>query len=143
MGVVMERLQRALRAVAAGGDPARMLEEALAGAVLACGAAGGVVVATVGGRPKMLAANGPYAGAGIAMETAEAALANGRLTRRRFRNDSLLAAAQPVRSEGRVVAALAVAGPPADVDTTCLPLFADVIALALGRLPAGSLTPNL
>src|SRR3954467_1728066 len=89
MGVVMERLQRALRTVAAGGDPARMLEEALAGAVVACGAAGGVVVATVGGRPKMLAANGPYAGAGIAMETAEAALANGRLTRRRFRNHSL------------------------------------------------------
>src|SRR5436305_6520739 len=143
MGVVMERLQRALRAVAAGGDPSRMLEETLAGAVVACGAAGGVVVATVGGRPKMLTANGPYAGAGVAMETAEAALANGRLTRRRFRTDSLLAVGQPVRVNGRVAAAIALAGAPADNDTTALPIFADVIALALGQLPCGTLSANL
>ena len=102
-----------------------------------------MLVAAVGGRPKMLAATGPYAGAGIAMEAAEAALAKGRLTRHRFRNDSLLAAAQPVRVQGRVVAAIAVAGLPANLDTTALPLFADVVVLGLNQLPAGTLAANL
>src|SRR4051812_17626841 len=127
--MILDRLQRALRAVAAGGDPARMLEEALTGAVASAGADGGVPVATVGGTPKMLAACGAGSGAGIAMEAAEAALANGRLTRRRFRNESSLAAAQPVRVHGRVVAALAVAGSADVLDVAALPVFADVVVL--------------
>src|SRR3954467_9474844 len=140
--MILDRLQRALRA-AAGGDAARMLEETLEGAVATANGDGGVLVATVDGRPKMLAASGAGSGARVAMEAAEAALENGRLTRRRFRNDASMAAAQPVRVDGRVVAALAVAGPASALDVTALPLFADVVVLALDHLPAGTLSPSI
>src|SRR5438105_2497726 len=141
--MILDRLQRALRALAAGGDAAHLLEETLEGAVAAANGDGGVLVATVDGRPKMLAASGAGSGARVAMEAAEAALENGRLTRRRYRNDASLAAAQPVRVDGRVVAALAVAGPASVLDVAPLPLFADVVVLALQHLPVGTFATTL
>ena len=133
--IVLERLQRALRGVVAGGERSRVITETLEGAVDAARASGGVLLALVDGQPTVVGRTGTDGAA--ATEAARAAMLSGRLTRRRFGGDPLLAVAQPVRSGSRIVGALAVAGPGRTLDPAPLPVFADLATLALACRPAG------
>ena len=140
--IVLERLQRALRGVVAGGERARVVTETLEGVVDAARASGGVLLALVDGQAAIVGRTGTDAA--IATEAAKAALLNGRLTRRRSGGDPLMAVAQPVRSGNRIVGALAVAGPGRTLDATALPVFADLATLALAcRVGGGEIvTPT-
>jgi signal transduction histidine kinase len=133
--VVLERVQRALRGVVAGGERSRVVAETLAGVIDASRASGGVILALVDGQPTVVGRSG--ADAEAAAEAGRAALLSGRLTRRRFGGDPLLAVGQPVRAGARVVGALAVAGPSRTLDPTSLPVFADLATLALACRPGG------
>src|SRR4051812_715902 len=128
---ILESLQRAVRAAAAGSDPGRAIGEALRGATAASGADGAVALSARerGTRPTIAAMAGHPDPVTIA--TAEAAVASGRMHRRRF--EGSVAAALPVRFQGVVIGAVAVHGPAHSVDTGALPPFADVIALLLGH----------
>src|SRR5829696_6390832 len=102
--IVLERLQRALRGVVAGGERARVVTETLEGVVDAARASGGVLIALVDGHPSVVGRTGTDVA--VATEAATAAVLNGRMTRRRTGGNTLLAVAQPVRSGNRVVGAL-------------------------------------
>ena len=140
--IVLERLQRALRGVVAGGERARVVTETLEGVVDAARASGGVLIAMVDGQAAVVGRTGTDAG--VATEAAKAALLNGRLTRRRSSGEPLMAVAQPVRSGNRIVGALAVAGPGRTLDATALPVFADLATLALACRTGGGeiVTPS-
>src|SRR5438876_5515369 len=133
--IVLERLQRALRGVVAGGERARVVTETLEGVGDAARASGGVLLALVDGQAAIVGRTGTDAA--IATEAARGALLNGRLTRRRSGGDPLMAVAQPVRSGNRIVGALAVAGPGRTLDASPLPVFADLATLALACRTGG------
>src|SRR4051812_9759589 len=117
--IVLDRLQRALRGVVAGGERSRVVTETLEGAVDAARASGGVLLTLVDGQPPVVGRPAPDAAA--ATEAGKAAMLSGRLPRRRFGGDPLLAVAQPVRSGSRIVGAIAVAGPGRTLDPSPLP----------------------
>src|SRR5687768_15706960 len=77
--IVLDRVQRALRGVVAGGERARVVAETLAGVVDAARASGGVLLAMIDGQPAVIGRNG--ADAEAAAEAGRAALLSGRLTR--------------------------------------------------------------
>src|SRR6476646_3002623 len=128
---ILESLQRAVRAAAAGSDPGRAIGEALRGVTAASGATGAVTLSARerGMRPTIAAMAGHPDP--VAIATAEAAISSGRMHRRR--SEGCVAAAIPVRFQGVVIGAVAVHGPTHTVDTGALPPFADVIALLLGH----------
>src|SRR4051812_1668400 len=132
-----EHLQRVLRGVIAGADAARVLHEALNGAVIAARGRQGLLVGLVDGGTAPLASTGPAPR--VVVDAAEAAIATGRLARRSSR-DSGSAIAEPLRVGSRVVGALAVGGDAKNLDAAQLPLFADCASLALSRRPAPAMT---
>jgi signal transduction histidine kinase len=133
--IVLDRVQRALRGVVAGGERNRVIHETLEGVVDAARAAGGVLVALVDGQPSLAGRTGSDIDA--ATDAAKAALLSGRLTRRRYGGDPLLAVGQPVRAGNRIVGAIAVVGAGRTLDPTPLPVFADLATLALACRPSG------
>jgi signal transduction histidine kinase len=132
-----EQLQRVVRGVVAGSEPARLLNEALRGAVAASGGRQGLLLGLVDGVATPLASTGPVAR--VVVDAAEAAVATGRLARRGSAGGGS-AIAEPLRVGSRVVGALAVGGDARSLDPTALPLFADCASLALSRRPATATT---
>src|SRR5438270_2777130 len=133
-----EHLQRSLRALVAGSDPARLLNDTLRGAVQACGGRQGLLVGLVDGVSTPRASTGPVPR--LVVDVADAAIASGRLSRRTERDGKQGAMAECLRVGNRVVGALAVSGEPDMLDPSQLPLFADCASLALGRRSATSTT---
>lgn len=132
-----EHLQRVVRGVVGGTDPARLLNEALRGAVAASGGRQGLLLGMVDGVPTPLASTGPVAR--VVLDAAEAAVATGRLARRGGSSGGS-AVAEPLRVGPRVVGALAVGGDARSLDPAPLPLFADCASLALSRRPVAATT---
>src|SRR5438270_1724444 len=109
-----EHLQRSLRALVAGSDPARLLNDTLRGAVQACGGRQGLLVGLVDGVSTPLASTGPVPR--LVVDVADAAIASGRLSRRTERGGKAGAVGECLRVGDRVVGALAVGGNPANLD---------------------------
>ena len=135
-----ERLQRIVRGVTTGADPSRLLNEVLAATLEAARGHEGLLMGLVDGEPVPLASSGTPPS--ILLDTAEAAIASGRLTRRTSRDGGGSAAAEPLRVGDRVVGALAVSGEPFSIDLTALPLYGSVAALVLERRPSSSGTTD-
>lgn len=129
----LESLQAVLRGVTAGGDPSRLLHQALAGAVSATKASEGAVLRVVGDATAPVATSGELSAP--ARATAEAAIAAGRLVRRREQGSGRTTAAEPLRSAGRVVGAMVVGGGFERLDPAALPLYAAAVAILLERQP--------
>lgn len=129
----VERLQLVLRGLAAGADPARLLSDALAGALAATGARDGLVLRAGADRHVVVATTGEVSG--FLRETAEAALTSDRLQRGRHPDNGMVAVAEPLRAGGRVVGALAIGGNLKRLDPANLPLYADATTLILDRRP--------
>lgn len=129
-----ERLQRIIRGVTTGTDPARLLNEVLVAALTAARGNDGLLMGVVDGDVMPLATSGTPSG--VLLDAAEGAISTGRLTRRTAKSSSDSAAAEPLRVGDRVVGALAVSGEPFSIDLTVLPLYGSVAALVLGRRPA-------
>jgi signal transduction histidine kinase len=127
----LERLHIVLRGLAAGTDPARLLSDALAGALAATGSREGLVLRAGADRTVVVATTGEVSA--FVRETAEAAVVSDRLQRRRDPDSGVVAVAEPLRAGGRVVGALAVAGNAKRLDPAMLPLFGDATALILDR----------
>lgn len=129
-----EALQRIVRGVAAGADPARLLHDTLTAAVAGSRARQGMLTGLVDGTATPLASVGAIPD--TVVEAAASAVASGRLTRRSDRSTGSHAVAHPLRVGGQIVGALAVGGSLDTLDPTPLPLLADVAALVLARRPA-------
>lgn len=129
----LEDLQRLLRGLTGGTDPARLLHDALRSAVQATGGRQGLLVGVVDGTISPLASTG--ATPAVILEAAEAAVSSERLVRRSAREGSGHAVADAIRIAGRTVGALAIGGSIDDLDPRPLALFADVAALVLSRRP--------
>lgn len=130
----MQYLAQVLRGLSGGTDPLRLLSDAVAGAVAAAGGRNGIIVGVIDGAPSVITASG--SSSKLVMETARAAMGEGRITRRRDPDAGSGAVAAPVRIGQRTVGAIAVGGDPMRLDAAPLPLFADAAGLALARRPA-------
>src|SRR5207253_4992806 len=128
-----EHLQRVLRGLIAGADPARLLHEALVGAVASARGRTGLLLGVMDGTSTPLASTGPVPR--VVVDAAEAAIASGRLARRTERETKRGALAECLRVGDRVVGALSVGGDPGSLDPVQLPLFAHCASLALARRP--------
>lgn len=128
-----ERLQRILRGISGGTDPARLLNEVLAATLVASKGSGGMLLGLVDGNPVPLATSGPPPN--LLLEVAEACIEAGRLVRRIDRATGASAAAEAVRVGDRVVGALAVTGEPFAIELSALPLYGSVAGLVLSRRP--------
>lgn len=131
---VVQYLAQVLRGLSGGADPLRLLSDTVAGAVAAAGGRHGIVVGMVDATPSVVAAAG--ATSKVLMDTAQAAMAEGRVTRGRDQATGSGAIAAPVRIGQRTVGAIAVGGDPLRLDGAPLPLFADAAGLALARRPS-------
>jgi PAS domain S-box-containing protein len=129
---VVQYLAQVLRGLTAGADPARLLHDALGGAIAAGKGRHGIVVGLLDGTPAVVASSGHHPR--VAMDAAEACIVEGRLARRRDQESGTGAVAEPIRMAGRIVGA--VAGDPLLLDAAPLPLLADAAGLALARRPA-------
>jgi signal transduction histidine kinase len=130
----LERLQQVLRGLAAGGDPMRLLNDVLSGAVGAVGGRNGMLVGVSDGAVVPLVSTGAIPA--TVMETAEQAVSSTRFVRRRDPATGMQVVAEPVRVGTRVVGALAVGGDFTGLDPVTLLLFADAAAIVLTRRPA-------
>jgi signal transduction histidine kinase len=133
-----EDLHRVLGGLVAGVDPARLLNDALRGAVQAAGGRQGLLVGLVDGVSTPLASTGAVPR--VVVDVADAAIASGRLARRTEPGGKAGAVGECLRVGDRVVGALAVGGNPANLDPVQLPLFAHCASLALARRPATAAT---
>lgn len=139
-----EALQKIVRGLAAGSDPAKLLHECLSAAISATHGRQGLLTGVVDGVATPLASTGAIPA--TVVDAAAAAVESGRLTRRSDRSSGTHAVAHPLRVGGQVVGALAVGGALRDLDPARLPLLADVAALVLARRPvdaANSAAPAL
>lgn len=132
----LDRLQVVLRGLNSGGDPAKLLHDALSGAVAASHARQGLLVGMIDGTPTPLASTGSIAR--VVIDAAEAAATTGRLSRKADRESGLHAVAEPMRLNGRVIGSLAVCGQIDTVDPTVLSLFADAASLVMARRPTAT-----
>jgi signal transduction histidine kinase len=132
----LPHLGHVLRGLTAGSDPARLLEEAVQGAVQGAAGRHGLVAGVVETAVTVVAATGPTPR--VVLEAARACIADGRLARRHDRASGAGAVAEPVRMGGRVIGAVSVGGDPLVLDATLLPLFADAVALTLARRPTAA-----
>lgn len=130
----LERLQKVMRGLAGGGDPMRLLHDALSGAVEAAGARSGLLVGVMDGEATPLASMGAVNE--TVHEAADAAISAGRLARRGDVKTGHHAVAEVVRVGGRVVGALAVGGQMSSLDPLSLMMYADACALVMARRPA-------
>src|SRR5437764_576646 len=128
-----EHLHRVLGGLVAGTDPARLLNDALRGAVEAAGGRQGLLVGLVDGVSTPLASTGAVPR--VVVDVAEGAISSGRLTRRTEPGGTTGAVGECLRVGDRVVGALAVGGNPRTLDPVQLPLFAHCASLALARRP--------
>lgn len=127
-------IQRVLRAVAAGGEPARVASTVLQAALTACEAREGLVVTAGDDGTRVLAVAGEP---GPALRgAAEVALREGRPARRTDDRSARSVLAVPARAGGRHLGALAVAADIRALDHTMLSLLADGLAVALAATPA-------
>jgi signal transduction histidine kinase len=133
-----ENLNRVLRGLVAGTDPARLLDDALKGAVEAAHGRQGLLVGLVDGVSTPLASTGAVPR--VVLDATDAAMASGRLARRNERNGKQGAVAECLRVGDRIVGALAVGGVAAELDPVQLPLFTHCASLALARRPATAAT---
>ena len=131
---VVQYLAQVLRGLSGGADPLRLLSDTVAGAVAAAGGRQGIIVGMVDASPSVVAAAG--AASKVLMDTAQAAMGEGRVTRGRDPATGSGAIAAPVRIGQRTVGAIAVGGDPLRLDGAPLPLFADAAGLALARRPS-------
>ena len=126
-----EQLQRVLRGVVSGADTAKLLHDALRGAVATTKGRQGLLLGLVDGATTPLAATGPVGR--VVLDAAEGAISSGRLARRSGEGASAMA--EPVRVGTTIVGALAVGGDGRRVDPGMLSLFADAASLVLSRRP--------
>src|SRR5437763_933415 len=133
-----EHLQRVLRGLVAGTDPARLLDDALRGAVLAAQGSQGLLVGLVDGVSTPLASTGAVPR--VVVDAADAAIASGRLARRNERDGKRGAVAECLRVGERVVGALSIGGEATRLDPAQLPLFAHCASLTLAKRPATAAT---
>jgi signal transduction histidine kinase len=133
-----EQLHRVLRGLVAGTDPARLLDDALKGAVQASRGRQGLLVGLVDGVSTPLASTGPVPR--VVLDAADAAMASGRMARRNERAGRHGAVAECLRVGERIVGALAVGGTASELDPSELPLFAHCASLALARRPQTAAT---
>ena len=129
-----EQLQRVLRGVVAGADTARLLHDAIRGAVTSTRARQGLLLGLVDGATTPLAATGSVGR--VVVDAAERAISSGRLARRT--SDGSSAIAEPVRVGATIVGALAVGGDGRRLQPGMLSLFADAASLVLSRRPPSS-----
>lgn len=130
---VVQYLAQVLRGLSGGVDPLRLLSDTVAGGVAAAAGRHGIIVGTVDGALSVLASSGTAPR--VLMETAQAAMVEGRVARRRDQATGSGAIAAPIRIGQRTVGAIAVGGDPLRLDAAPLPLFADAAGLALARRP--------
>lgn len=130
---VVQYLAQVLRGLTVGADPARLLDDALGGAIAACSGRHGIIVGLVDGAPSVVTATGTTPK--VVMDTAEACMSGGRLARRRDQAIGSGAIAEPIRLGHRIIGAIAIGGDPLRLDAAPLPLFADAAGLALSRRP--------
>ena len=133
-----ENLNRVLRGLVAGTDPARLLDDSLKGAVEAAHGRQGLLVGLVDGVSTPLASTGAVPR--VVLDAADAAISSGRLARRNERNGKQGAVAECLRVGDRIVGALAVGGVASELDPVQLPLFTHCASLALARRPAAAAT---
>jgi two-component system phosphate regulon sensor histidine kinase PhoR len=126
-------IQRALRAVASGGDPARVASSVLQAAVAACEATEGVVVTERDGETVVLAAVGTPGP--VLRAAAEVAMSQGRPARRPDDRSNRSILAVPVRAGGRHLGALAVGSALRDLDLPTLSVLADALAVSFATTP--------
>ncbi|MBW3558061.1 MAG: PAS domain-containing protein [Actinobacteria bacterium] len=131
---VVQYLAQVLRGLSGGAEPVRLLSDTLAGAVAAASGRHGIIVGMMDGALSVVAATGTTPR--LVMETAQASITEGRLTRGRDQATGSGAIAAPVRVGQRIVGAIAVGGDPLRLDGAPLPLFADAAGLALARRPS-------
>jgi signal transduction histidine kinase len=129
----LESLQRLMRGLTSGTDPARLLHDALRTTVESTGGRQGLLVGVVDGSVSPLASTG--ATPAVVLDAAEAAVSSGRLVRRSEQNGTAHAIADAIRIGGRIVGAISIGGRLDDLDPRPLPLYADVAALVLSRRP--------
>lgn len=132
----LERLQQVLRGLSAGADPVRLLGDVLAGAVASVGGRNGLLVGLADGAVVPLTSTGAVPA--TVTETAEAAIENNRLVRKRDANSGMQVVAEPIRIGTRIVGAIAVGGDFTGLDPVTLLLFADAAGLVLSRRPTVS-----
>lgn len=131
---VVQYLAQVLRGVNSGADPARLLQDALAGAVHAANGRHGMIVALVDGVATPVVATGTTPS--VVRETAQRCITDGRLARKRDAAAGTGAIAEPIRLAGQIIGAVAVGGDPVGLDAAPLPVFADAAGMALARRPA-------
>ena len=131
-----ERLQGVLRGLAAGTDPIRLLHDTLSGAVAGLGGRQGLLVGVADGVTIDVASTGAIPA--TVREAAQAAVDQGRISRRQDSATGTQAVAAPVKVGARVVGAISVGGELGAVDPTILGLFVDAAGLVLAHRPPAS-----
>lgn len=130
----LERLHTVLRGLAAGADPARLLHDALAGAIAATNGRDGLVMRATGEGGAVVSTSGEPMP--VMRLAAQSAISAGRLVRKA--DAGVVVAAEPLRAGGKVVGAIAVSGSMQQLDVGGLPLYAEAAALVLARqAPSG------
>jgi len=132
----IDHLQRVLRGLAAGGDPAKLLHDILTGAMAATTAAEGAILRVSGPSVTPVVTSGELSRS--AVEAGQAAIDSGRLVRRRDPGSAATTAAEPLRAGDRITGALVVGGTMERLDPAALPLYGSAASLVLGRQVAGT-----
>ncbi|MGI8684658.1 MAG: sensor histidine kinase [Acidimicrobiales bacterium] len=125
-----------LNGLAAGAEPDRLLRDTVAGALVAARADAGGILRLAGGECTPVAVTGRLSAAAI--ETGRAAVAGGRMVRRRDADTGHMTAAEPLRAGQSLLGALVVTGSADGLEPAALPLFAAAAASVVKRHAAAT-----